>query len=64
MKIWEIIRNLEKMSFCIRDLENIISEIRFHREWDEEYQQLTRKTNISIRLDTLIEIANQLKEIL
>lgn len=64
MKIWEVIRNLEEMSFCIRDLENNISEIRLHKAWDEEYQRPIKKINLCIRLDTLIETAKQLKEML
>jgi len=64
LKIWEIIRNLEIMRVCIRDLENFISEVRLHREWDEEFPQPIKKTNINTRIDTIINIANQLKKIL
>ena len=64
MNIWEIIQNLEIMLYCIQIIQNFISEIRLHKDWDEEYQSPITKTNISDRLDTIIDKAKQLKEIL
>lgn len=63
LKIWEVIRNLEIMKLCIRDLELFISEVKLHKEWDEEFPKPIKKTNINTRIDKIISITNQLKDI-
>ena len=64
MKIWEILRNIEKMKSCLEKIETIISEVKFHQEWDKEYQKPQRKIDFGVILDPIIDIAKQFKEIL
>ncbi|MHA2258620.1 MAG: hypothetical protein ACXACO_11650 [Promethearchaeota archaeon] len=63
MKIWEVLRNLEIMKRCTKDLEIVISEVKFHKEWDEEFPKPIKITNINSKIDKIIDIAKQLKEI-
>lgn len=58
-----MLRNLEIIKVCIRDLELFISEVKLHKKWDEEFPRPIKKTNINTRIDTLIDTANQLKEV-
>lgn len=64
MKIWEILRNIEKMKASVERIERIIEEVKFHQEWDKEYEKPKRPINFGETLDTIIDIAKEFKEIL